>query len=238
MQMKKTLLAVVTFALLSAAALTVSSVAAQDIQSYEPPCSEVLRLSPDAFSDLFVEKTNDGSEAGLDQAATYWANCNHDANLARLKSFPALRARLINLYLLEWKFIDAETELASLVSGGGTMYPHGAARFGPTVELHLQKLIALTTSKAGAAQSPTINARYATAKQSLEARLKRVQTPKPFVDTYSKAEADAKRKDWLESAKDYNQAYLNIRKTIGSRVDATSVAILEFLAKGLWAEEL
>ena len=110
--------------------------------------------------------------------------------------------------------------------------------FGPTVELHLQKLIALTTSKAGAAQSPTINARYATAKQSLEARLRRVQTPKPFVDTYSKAEADAKRKDWLESAKDYNQAYLNILKTIGSRVDATSVVILEFLAKGLWAEEL
>ncbi len=238
MQMKKTLLAVASFALFSAAALTVSRVSAQEIVSFEPPCSEALKRSPAAFSDLFVAKTSDGSEVGLDQAATYWANCQHDANLVSLKALPALKARLTNVYLLEWKFIDAETELAALVSGGGTMYPHGAARFGPTVELHMGKLIALTTSKAGAAQSAAINARYATAKRTLEARLKRVQTPKPFVDTYSKAESDAKRKDWLEFAKDYNQAYLNIRKTIGSRVDATSLVILEFLAKGLWAEEL
>ncbi len=236
--MVKALLSIASFALLSAAALTVSRVAAQEIVSYEPPCNEALKRSPDAFSDLFVEKTNDGSEAGLDQAATYWANCKHDANLVRLKAFPALKARLTNLYLLEWRFIDAETELASLVSGGGTMYPHGAARFGPTVELHIEKLIALTTSKAGAAQSAAINARYAAAKRTLEARLKRVQTPKPFVETYSKAESEAKCKDWLEFAKDYNQAYLNIRKTIGSRIDATSVVVIEFLADGLWAEGL
>lgn len=224
-------------ALLSAA-LTVSSVMAQDIVSYEPPCREVLTRSPEAFSDLFVAKTNDGSEAGLDQAATYWANCKHDANLVRLKPFPALKARLTNLYLLEWKFIVAETELASLVSGGGTMYPHGAARFGPVVELHMAALIALTTSKAGALQSSSIEARYAQAKKTLEARLKRVQTPKPYVDGLSKADVDAKRKEWLGFVQNYSQAYQNIRKTIGSRVDATSVVVMEFLAKGLWAEEL
>jgi hypothetical protein len=237
MPIAKTLLANISLALLSAA-LTVSSAGAQDIVSYEPPCREALKRSPDAFSDLFVEKTNDGSEAGLDQAATYWANCKHDANLVRLKAFPALKARLTNLYLLEWKFIVAETELASLVSGGGTMYPHGAARFGPTVELHMEKLIALTTSKAGALQSPSITARYANAKKKLEARLKRVQTPKPYVDGYGKADADAKRREWLGFANNYNQAYLNIFKTIGSRVDATSVVVMEFLANGLWAEEL
>lgn len=236
--MRKALLAIASFALLSATALTVSRVAAQDIQSYEPPCKEALQRTPDAFSDLFVKKTGDGSEAGLDQAALYWAGCKYTANLEKLVKSPTLKARLVNLNRLTEEFIGAETELAYSAAGGGTMYPHGQARFQPFVQLHLEKLIALTTSKAGATQSSAINARYAAAKKSLEARIKRVQTPKPYVDGDSKADADAKRKQWLASAQNYSKAYQNIRKTIGSRVDATSVVVIEFLAKGLWAEEL
>ena len=238
MQILQALLKVSSLALLGATALTVSSVAAQDVQSFEPPCKEALRLSPDAFTDLFVKKTNDGSEAGLDQAAIYWTNCKYNANLARLNALPTLRARLNNLDQYTGQFIGAETELASSADGGGTMFPHSRARFQPILQLHFEQLIALTTRKAGAVQSAAISARYAVAKRKLEARLKRVQTPQPFTDGDTKADADAKRRQWLESASKYSKAYQNIRKTIGSRIDATSVLVIEFLARGLWAEEL
>jgi hypothetical protein len=52
------------------------------------------------------------------------------------------------------------------------------------------------------------------------------------------AEIAERKKMWLGDAKAYRAAYQNILKTIGSRVDATSVTVMEFLATGLWAEEL
>lgn len=234
----RALLTIGSFALLSSAALIVSSAAAQDLRVYEPSCKLVLRSSPQAFSDLYIKQTNNSSEAGLDDAALYWADCKGAANLAQLSQSPALRARLLNLYRLEDRFFSAETIIAYLAAGGGTMYPHGYARFQPARQLHFQKLIALTLVRAGAAQSGAISVRYSAAKSKLEARLKRVQIPKPFVETFTKAEADAKRRDWLAEAKKYSVAYRDIRKTIGSRVDATSVLVLEFLATGVWAEEL
>jgi hypothetical protein len=210
---------------------------AQD-RAYNPACAEVLRFTPDAFTDRFTERNKDGSEAALDEAGITWANCKYDANLARLKNYPALRARLVQLYKLQGEFFRQETELAYASAGGGTMYPHGLARFQPSLQQHLERLVNLTTTRAGAAQSVSISARYAKAKRALEARINWVQTPRPFTDYQTAADVAARKREWLENAKIYRATYQSILKLIGPRVDATSTEILEFLARGLWTEEL
>ena len=206
---------------------------------YQPNCSITLKMQPDAFIESYTVKNNDQSEAGYDQAANYWANCKYEENNARVAKLPTLKAKLSNLYKSYNEFFNYETELAYAAAGGGTMFPHGRARFQPSIEIHFSKLIDLLTSKTGATKSAAITTRYNQAKQKLEKRLNEVQrTPKPFTEGYTAAEVTSKKNQWLEYAKNYALQYSNIRKNIGAGVDQTSTTILEFLATGLWTEEL
>jgi hypothetical protein len=212
-------------------------VVAQD-RVYNPPCAEVLKYSPNAFTDRYTARNNDGTEIALDDAAITWANCKYDANLARLKNYPALRSRLVQLYKLEREFFSLETDLATLVAGWGTLYPHGFARFQMDLQVHLERMIALTTTRAGAAQNAGISARYAKAKRTVEARIAYVQTPRMYTDGRSSSDVAAAKAGWVDQAKRYRAQYQSILKLIGARVDATSTEVLEFLAKGLWVDEL
>ncbi len=210
---------------------------AQD--KYQPNCGITLKMQPDAFMENYTVKNNDQSEAGYDQAAMYWAACKQKENDARVAKLPALKAKLSNLYKNYNEFFNAETELAYSAAGGGTMYPHGRARFQPSIEEHFSKLIGLLTSKSGAVKSAAISTRYNQAKQKLEKRLNQARTnPKPFTEGYSAAEIASKKTQWLENAKNYALQYSNIRKNIGAGVDLSSTTILEFLATGLWTEEI
>ncbi len=228
----KKLLAIVLIALLG-----VSSLAQET--PFQPSCSLTLQSNPSDFMEEFTTKNNDGSEAGQDNAALYWADCMAKRNAARLVNFPTLKAKIMNLYRSQNQFFDFETELAYAAAGGGTMFPHGRARFQPTIEEHMVKMIDLLTTKAGAAKSTAITARYNKAKFMLEARMKRVQaTSKAFTEGYSSAEITQKNKAWFDTAKQYALQFSNIRKNLGSSVDLASTTILEFLARGLWADEL
>jgi hypothetical protein len=212
---------------------------AQETLPFQPNCKVTLSTQPDDFMEMYSQKNNNQSEAGYDEAALYWADCKAIENNARVAKFPALKAKLKNLYNNYNQFFSLETELAYEAAGGGTMYPHGRARFQPYIELHFSKLIGLLTSKTGASKSAAITARYNKAKQNLEKRLNQVQTtPNPFVDGYTATEVKSKKAEWLETAKNYALQYSNIRKNIGSGIDLASTTILEFLAKGIWAEEL
>lgn len=208
-------------------------------QSYQPSCAITLKTDPDKFMESYAEKNNNQSEAGYDEAAMYWGDCKFKENQSRLAKFPSLRSKLQNMYRNYNDFFSAETELAYAAAGGGTMFPHGRARFQPSLEIHFGKLIDLLSSKAGAAKNAAITARYNKAKATLETRLKKVQTkPNPFTDGYSKTEIAEKNRQWLEVAKNYATLYANIRKNLGSSIDLTSTTMLEFLATGLWAGEL
>jgi hypothetical protein len=207
--------------------------------TYQPSCADTLKQKPQDFIESYAAKNQDESEAGYDQAAMYWANCKYEQNEARLAKLPSLKPKLNNLYRNYNEFFSLETELAYSAAGGGTMFPHGRARFQPEIEIHLGQLMDLLSSKAGASQSAAITARYNKAKSKLEARLKKVQTtPNPYVDGYSPAEAAAKKRQWLETAKNYAAQYAAIRKNIGAGINLSSTAILEFLAAGLWGDEL
>jgi hypothetical protein len=207
--------------------------------TYQPSCTDTLKQKPWDFIESYTSKNGDQSEAGYDGAALYWADCKDQQNKARLVKLPNLKTKLDNLYRNYNEFFSLETELAYLAAGGGTMYPHGRARFQPSIEIHLGQMIDLLSSKAGASQSVTITTRYNKAKAKLEARLKKVQTtPNPFTDGDSPTEVAAKKHQWLEYAKNYAAQYAAIRKNLGSSINLASTTILEFLAAGLWGDEL
>jgi hypothetical protein len=228
----KKLLAIALIALLG-----VSSLAQET--PFQPPCSQTLQSNSQDFMEEYTTKNNDDSEAGQDSAALYWADCMAKRNEAQLANSGQLKIRLMNLSRNYNTFFSLETELAYLAGGGGTMFPHGRARFQPSIEEHMAQLIRLTMSKEGATTSAAIVARYNKALVTLEVRLKKVQSkPNPYIDGYTTAEAADKKKEWLGYAKTYALQFANIRKNLGAKKDLVSTTILEFLARGLWVDEL
>jgi hypothetical protein len=200
-----------------------------------PPCSQLLKMG----FQTWMEKNQDAAEVGLDNAALDWAECKSASNQALLINRPKSKIRLNKLSALENQFIADETDMASWVAGGGTLYRHEFARFQATLEMHLETMIVVTGSNAGAKQSAAINARYKSAKSKLKARIARVQLPKPFVLDGATPEYVAEQKErWKRTANDYRQTYVSITKVIGSRIDLAATLEMEFLAQGLWADEI
>jgi hypothetical protein len=206
---------------------------AQEQAEWKPACSAVLKYTPDNFLTEYGKRTDfGGSEAGQDQAASVWADCKNAQNMAKLKNFPKLKARLIELRKLEWDFILAESDLASQTSGGGTMFAHMPARFATSIELHFERLIKLTTTKAGAVTSRAIQTEYKKASTALTARFKRVNNPSKTTLEYTNKTA------WLETVKAYEKAFVGIKPIMGAKADAASLEIIGFLAQGLFADTI
>jgi hypothetical protein len=206
-------------------------------------CESILRLTPQGWSDVITKKYNDTSELAQDQAAKGWASCKSDSNQALLKSRPKSKARLNKLSALEFQFMSDETNLASgggmYNLGSGTLYRHGFARFQTNLGLHLETMIVVTGSNAGAKQSASISERYKSAKMKIETRMKKVKTLTPSIPDGSSASVIADRKNqWATTAKHYKQTYGSILKLIGTRINEASTLELEFLAKGIFTENL
>jgi hypothetical protein len=207
-------------------------------QAFSSPCDNVLKLTPQAWSELFTKESNDTSELAQDQAASIWTNCKSGSNQALLKSRPKSKARLNALSALEFQFMADESTLATLKAGGGTLYTHGLARFRPDLALHLETMILITASKAGAKQNASISERYLIAKKTIEARIATVKTSAPAVLEGSSPDASADlKKQWTTAADDYKLRYGSILKLIGNRINEASTLELEFLAKGIFAEK-
>jgi hypothetical protein len=204
---------------------------------FNPPCSTILALNPQQWAELFTSKVDNASELGFDFAAVRWADCKSAANQASLALRPKSKVRLNKISTFESRFISLETDLARLQVGGGTMFRHQRARFLPNLELHLHDLIVITATKAGALQTPNISARYQKAKVAVLARLKKVQTPNPFVGGASAAEVLQRKSEWVSAAKLYRESYDAIMAIVGTTVNQASMIEMEFLAKGLWAAE-
>jgi hypothetical protein len=200
-------------------------------------CSDALRRTPQAWSEFHTVEHSDTSELAQDQAAALWASCKSRSNQALLKSRPKSKARLNKLKSLEFQFMKDETDLASLKAGGGTLYRHGLARFKTDLELHLETMIVVTASKAGAKQSTSISERYKSAKKIIEARIAKVKTPLPAIpyDAFPGV-VEGLRKQWTTTAKHYKLTYDSILKLIGTRINEASTLELEFLARGIFTE--
>jgi hypothetical protein len=206
---------------------------AQEQAEWKPACNVVLKYTPDDFLTEYGKRTDfGGSEAGQDQGASVWADCKNAQSILSLKNFPKLKARLIALRKLEWDFILAESDLASQTSGGGTMFAHMPARFATSIELHLERLIKLTTTKAGAVTSSKIQVEYRKASAALTARFKRVNNPSKATLEYTTKTA------WMDTVKTYEKAFAGIKPIMGNKADTASLEIIGFLAQGLFADTI
>jgi hypothetical protein len=200
-------------------------------------CSDALRRTPQAWSEFYTVEHSDTSELAQDQAAAIWADCKSRSNQALLKSRPKSKARLNKLSALEFQFMSDEATLGSLKAGGGTIYTHGLARFQTDLALHLETMIVLTGSKAGAKQSVSISERYRIAKKIIEARIAKLKTPAPAILEGSSLSAIADRnKQWATAANHYKLSYNLILKLIGTGINEANTLELEFLAKGIFTE--
>jgi hypothetical protein len=199
--------------------------------TYQPDCLATLKMTPEDFTSLFTERNNDTSEYAYDSAGTIWADCKHKANLVLLGNFPRTAERVSKLRTLENQLFSAETYLAYHQAGGGTMYPHGRARFQPEIELHIERVIKLTTTRAGAATSSEIKSRYQRAINTVKANLKRIKNPTRQDLEYTL------RKDWDATARLYEAAW-NAIVLIANAPDAASLEIVEFVARGLWMDQI
>lgn len=201
-------------------------------QSYKPNCSEVLALSPSTFISLYAILNNDESEVGYDNAAGYWGNCKRQDNLKRLTKYPNLKARLEQLRKLYLDLRSAETDIALEYYGGGTLYSHTLSRSVTDLEEHLSDLIGLTTRTLGAAQGSGFAGSYDYAISQVEGYIKSLRN---FSD---KQIEQSTRSKWNAAITRYEAAYRSILKIAGTRKDATSATILNFINSPLWIGEI
>jgi hypothetical protein len=195
-----------------------------------PACPQSLKQSPEAFL-----KSQPEDFSTQEAAALHWAGCKGQQNLQRLRNQPKLAARLEQLGKLEAEFVTAQRQLASLKNGGGI---YNEARFAPTIELHFERLIHLTSSKAGAVTNAKIRSRYTQAKRSLETRIARmIAKPQPYLEPGTNADQTA-LKSWKTWALEYQKTYRQILTLIGSRKNAANLEVLGFLDTSLFANEL
>jgi hypothetical protein len=194
-----------------------------------PACPQTLKQSPEAFL-----KSQPEDFSIQEAAALHWAGCKGQQNDQRLRGYRQLAARLERLGKLEAEFVTLQRQLATLKNGGGT---YNEARFAPVIELHFEILIRLTTSKAGAVTNSKIRSRYAKAKLEVETRIARMITkPEPYFE--AGADQTTMLQTWKTYSLGYQKTYRQILALIGTRKNAASVNVLEFLNTSLFANEI
>ncbi len=216
-------------------------------QSWQPKCSEVLGLEPNAFISKYLERNSyRGDSRPVAEIAAIWQTCQQAANNAKLKGNPKLQERIKNLQQLEITFFASEFTFA-LINGGfsgitggvGSDLADQETRFAMFLEQHLGKVIELALSKAGAVTSTSIKDRYQKAKAAIENRIRKNQlgalkNVEPAYLEVLKTSMPNFITDWDTAAKQQQQAYSSIYKLVGQPVDSISMVILEFLAKGYY----
>jgi hypothetical protein len=105
-------------------------------------CTQILKLKPEKWADVYTEKVKDGSEAGQDMAYVGYAECHKSRNDRALAKLPKPIARRIQKYRTHVRDLRiASAMLTRAYAGGGTMYVHLARRNAISDEELVQKLI-------------------------------------------------------------------------------------------------
>jgi hypothetical protein len=126
--------------------LTTPPVFAQPEASSDPragyTCTQMLKLKPEKWADVYQEKVKNQSEVGEDMAYEAYAECHRARNDRSLAKLPKPIARRIQQYRTHsQKLRIASAMLTRAYAGGGTMYVHMARRGAVSDEELVQKLI-------------------------------------------------------------------------------------------------
>lgn len=102
---------------------------AQARSDFSLSCSQMIDLGLDGFIALYMKKAGAPSEADLDAAYYRYYQCKRPQNDARARRISTVTLRRIAaLRTLLGNLEEANLDRGSLVSGGGTIFGHTAAR--------------------------------------------------------------------------------------------------------------
>jgi histidyl-tRNA synthetase len=202
-------------------------VLAQDEEAPKPVTQSIaLKLGVEALA----EKYTGESEAGLDEAATLYATAKRMETESKLAK---VDLRLVS-ELDSWRGPMQECRrdpimLASILSGGGTMYSHAAQRDAADMEDFLAKLSARLPLKEGKGSPKAI--------AKMDAALAKIKALKPA--DLGDAEANKEAASQMKENKAEALEHFETMKSMISYIPAEqSAMIVDFVVGGLsWLEE-
>jgi len=200
---------------------------AQDEDAPKPVTQAIaLKLGVEALA----EKYTDTSEAGMDEAATLYATAKRMETESRLAK---MDLRLVS-ELDSWRgpVQDCRQDpiaLASILSGGGTMYSHAAQRDAADMEDFFAKLSARLPLKEGEGSPKAI--------AEMDAALAKIKALKPADLGDDEANKEAARH--MKGSKAEALGHFETMKSMISYIPAEpSAMIVDFVVGGLsWLEE-
>ncbi len=186
-------------------------------------CQVVLKGDAETWAEASNAEA-EGGEVGLDNAYGEWADCQNAKTDLSMSGKAALKERMRKLFNDEGNFVDATFNLASLQSGGGTMWAHMSSRSRASLASHKARLVALLLTPAGAKTSTAIKARFDKATKTVNSYVARIKKPTATDLELTSAE------DWNAEMSTAVKAWSLILPVAGTKKDAAGLEIVEFIA--------
>jgi hypothetical protein len=190
-----------------------------DRPEFKMPCSEVLKLSLDKFTDVYGEKTQDYSTYGMKQAYAYYVDCKRPANDAKARRLGEAKRKQVDMVRDELSKIgNAAWDMTYIAAGGGTMYGlMSVAAYGAREEFIATLITALANDRRQPAARRRANASLAKAKK-LIADWSRM----PKIEVYGDDSLADKQKIYRDSLKELKGAAARLQTMIRDLPDAAA----------------
>jgi hypothetical protein len=209
--------------------LVACSLLSVQAQTLQVPCALAEQINLSSFTLL---GDYNGSEAGQDDAAADYAECQSRALTRSLSRMASLSSRMGALRTLYRQLNEADGTLAYIMEGGGTMYSHGIPRSFPDIEVTLKTLAALASSQSGGQTGARYTASIRLSKEALTTRLSQLKGWKPSGDY------PFSQKEYAAALQQYQDAANSIMKVLGSRNDAATAAGYQPLGSSLFLDDI
>ncbi len=174
-----------------------------DTPEFKMPCSEVLKLKLDKFTDIYGEKTQDYSTYGMKQAFAYYVDCKRPANDAQARLLGKAKSKLVDQVRDELSKIgNAAWEMTYISAGGGTMYGlMSVGAYGSREEFMASFISAMANERPLHAARRHANASIAKARKLL-----RSWSRMPKIEVYGDQSLAVTKQNYRELMKDLQAA--------------------------------
>ena len=190
-----------------------------DRPDFKMPCSEVLKLGLDKFTDVYGEKTQDYSTYGMKQAYAYYVDCKRPANDAKARRLGEAKRKQVDKVRDELSKIgNAAWDMTYITAGGGTMYGlMSVAAYGSREEFMATFITSLAKDQRQPAARRRANISLAKAKKLLAE-----WSHMPKIEVYGDESLADKQKSYRDSLKDLNEAAARLQTLIHDLSDASA----------------
>jgi hypothetical protein len=190
-----------------------------DTPEFKMPCSQVLKLGLEKFTDVYAEKTQDSSTYGMKQGYEYYVNCKRPANDVKGKKLGEAKHKQIDMVRSELSKIgNAAWELTYISAGGGTMYGlMSVAAYGTREEFMSIFITAIATD-----QKQPVLRRRANASLTKANKLLNDWSHMPKLEVYGEESLADQQKSYRETVKELKEAAARLQTMIRNLPDAAA----------------